>query len=44
MEAAFLHPDIPVEIFIECPEGIVDLGIFTKEFLEEYYILLGNLM
>ena len=44
MEAKFLHQDMPVEIFIECPEGIVDRGITTKEFLEEYCILLGNLM
>ena len=44
MEAKFLHQDMPVEIFIECHEGIVDRGITTKEFLEEYCILLGNLM
>ena len=44
MEATFLHPNIPVEIFIEYPEGIVDLGIITKEFIEEYFILLGKSM
>ena len=30
MEAAFLHPDMQVEIFIEWPEGIVYLCIVTK--------------
>ena len=44
MEAEFLHPDIQIEMFIEYPEGIVDLGIITKEFLEEYFILLENPM
>ena len=39
-ESEFLHPYIPVEMFIEWTEGIVDLGIITKEFLEEYFILL----
>ena len=39
-EAAFLHPNTEVEMYIECPEGIVDLGIMTKEFLEEYCILI----
>ena len=33
-EAAFLHCDMPVEMFIECIEGILDLGIITKEFIE----------
>ena len=42
VEAAFMHPYIPVEMFIEWPEGIVDLVIITKEFIEEYCILLGE--
>ena len=37
-----MHPYIPVEMFIEWPEGIVDLVIITKEFIEEYCILLGE--
>ena len=31
---AVLHPDMPVDMFIDWPEGIVDLGIIKKEFLE----------
>ena len=38
MEAEFLNPDIPFNMFIEWPEGIVDLGIIMKEFMEEYCI------
>ena len=34
MEAAFLHPNMEVDMFIEWPEGIVELGIITKELLE----------
>ena len=30
VESAFLHPDVPFEMFIEHPEGIVDLGISTN--------------
>ena len=41
-EAAFLHPDMPVEMLIEWPTVIVDLDIITKEFIEEYCILLVN--
>ena len=44
MEAEFLNPNMEVEMCIEWPEGIVDLGIITKEFLEEYCILIGKLM
>ena len=33
-----------VKIYIEWPEGIVDLGIISKEFLGEYCILLGKSM
>ena len=44
VEAAFLHPDMPVDMFIEWPEGIVDLVITAKAFLEEYCILLGKLV
>ena len=29
-----------VEMYIEWPEGVVDLGIIRKEFLREYCILL----
>ena len=36
MEVAFLNSDMPVEMFIEWPEGVLDLGIIVKEFLEEY--------
>ena len=38
---AFLHPNIEVEMYFEWPEGIVVLGIISKEFLREYFILLG---
>ena len=31
-------------MYITWPEGIVYLGIITKEFMEEYFILLENLM
>ena len=31
-------------MYIEWPEGNVDLGIITKELLEEYCILLGESM
>ena len=31
-------------MYIEWTEIIVDLGIISKEFLKEYFILLGNLM
>ena len=44
MEAAFLNPNTEDNIYIEWPEDIVDLGITTKEFLEEYCILLGKLI
>ena len=43
-EAEFLHPNMEVGMFIEWPECTVDLRITTKEFLEEYYIFLGNSM
>ena len=42
--AAFLHPNTEVEMYIEWPEGIVDLRIISKEFLKEYFIFLGKLM
>ena len=42
VEVAFLHTDMPSEMFAEFPEGIVELGIIKKLFLEEYCILLGN--
>ena len=44
MELAFLHHHMEVDMYIECLEGIMDLGIITKEFLEEYCILLGKSM
>ena len=44
MEAEFLHPDMPVEMFIKWPESIVDLGIITKKFMGKYCILLRKLM
>ena len=44
MELEFMHPNMEVQMYIEWLEGITDLGIITKEFLEEYCILLGKLM
>ena len=44
MEAEFLHLNMEVNMYIEWPEGIVDLGITSEEFLREYCILLGKLM
>ena len=44
MGATFLYTNIEAKIYIKWPEGIVYLGIITKEFLEEYCILLGKLM
>ena len=44
MEEAFLHRNMEVEMYIEWPEGIVDLGIITNNFLEECCILLGKSM
>ena len=32
VKAAFINTNMPVEMLIECPESIVDLGIITKEF------------
>ena len=43
-EAAFLHPNMEFNMYIKWPEGIVDLGIISKEFLRKYCILLGKLM
>ena len=40
VEGAFIHPNMEVEIYIEWPEGIVDLRIISEEFLREYCILL----
>ena len=34
MKGAFLHPNMEVEVYIEWPKGVVDLGIIIKEFLE----------
>ena len=44
MEASFLHPNTKVDIFVEWSEGIVAIGITTKEFLEEYCMLLEKSM
>ena len=44
VESSSLHPNMEVEMFIEWHEVIVDLGITTKEFMEEYCILIGNSM
>ena len=44
MEAVFLHSNMEVEMYIEWSEGIVYLGIITKDFLGEYYVLLGKLV
>ena len=40
MKADFLYPNMEVEMLIKYPEDIVYLGVTTKEFLEEYFILL----
>ena len=42
MKSVFIHLYMPVEMLIEWPEGIVDLGITTKEFLGEFGIILEN--
>ena len=42
MKAALLHPNTEVDMYIKWPEGIVDLGIITREFLEKYCISLGK--
>ena len=34
MEVVLIHPDMAVDMLIEWPEGIVNLGIIMKEFLE----------
>ena len=44
MEAALIHTNMEVNMYIEWPEGNVDLVIITKYFLEEYCIFLGKLM
>ena len=44
MEAAFLHTNMEVDMYIKLPEVIVDLGIISEEFLKEYCILLGESM
>ena len=43
MEAEFLHLNMEVEMYIEWTEDIMNLGIITNDFLEEYYILLVKL-
>ena len=39
-----MHPNMDVEMYIEWPEGIMNLGIITDEFIEECCILLVNFM
>ena len=34
VEAELIHPNIPVDMFIECPEFILDIGIIMMEFTE----------
>ena len=41
-EVTFFHTNTEVKMYIEWPEGIVDLGIISEDFLKEYGILLGN--
>ena len=42
IEAAFLHTNMEVEMYIEWPEGVVYLEITNKEFRIEYCSLLGK--
>ena len=45
VEAAFLEPTMAdLEMFIDLPPGIVELGFLTKEQAEEYCILLMHSM
>ena len=44
VEAAFIHPNTKVEMYIEWPEGTVDLGITIQYFMRECCILLGKSM
>ena len=44
VELAFFHPNRKFKMYIECPEGIVYLGIISKKLLRGYCILLGNSM
>ena len=44
MKAEFLHNNVEVEMFIKWTEGIVDLVIITKEFMEEYCIFIERFM
>ena len=44
MEVAFLNPNIEVEMLIKWSECIVELLLITKEFLEEYCILIEKLI
>ena len=34
VEAAFLHPNMEVKMYIGWTQGIVDLGIISEEFLK----------
>ena len=44
IEAAFLHPNMKANMYMEWSEGIVDLRIISKEFLIEYCILIRKSM
>ena len=40
VEMAFLNPWLPNNMYIEWPEGAVELGIATKEDVEKYCLKL----
>ena len=44
MEEAILHTNMEFNMYIEWPQGILYLGIITKEFLAECCILLVKSM
>ena len=43
-EVEFFHTNMEVDMYIEWPEGIVDLGITSKDYLKEYWIFLEKSM
>ena len=44
IEAAFLEAHLEEDVYIEWPEGLIEMGFTTKEIKEEYCINLGNAM
>ena len=44
IEAAFLEADLDEDIFIEIPEGLVELGYFKREEVDDKCIKLGKAM